>query len=240
MEGGRSVNPPVHAGGIERGRPYSAMALSRTAPALPNAGRAALPHRRHEILRRTGRSLEVARPVLVCGVGLAPCSEQPPHEAQPPQSAQEHVAFARRPTHWPSLRCGSAHCLRPTRGRDRLLPTGSSARPPLRRVSPAAVPWRLECRHDASTERPRQATCPRQEGGSAPAPRCRRWLRRGRRDGELASPVRASRLARRPDCGRPVGNALLARAAGTDLRRCRRAVTCFASRPLSDAPWRRR
>ena len=83
------------------------------------------------------------------------------------------------------------------RGRDRLLPTGSSARPPLRHVSPAAVPWRLECRHDANTERPRQGTCPRQEGGSAPASRCRRWLRRGRRDGELAPPVRASRLARR-------------------------------------------
>lgn len=87
----------------------------------------------------------------------------------------------------------------------------------------SCVPWRLECCHEANTERPRQATCAHEKGGSTPALRCRRWLRRGRRDGELASPVRASRLARRrPNCSRPVGNALLARTAGTDLRR----LTC--------------
>lgn len=114
-------------------------------------------------------------------------------------------------------------------------PLGAAFQPP------AAVPWRLECRHDASTERPRQATCPRQEGGSAPAPRCRRWLGRGRRDGELAPPVRTSRLARRrPDCSRPVGNVHLARTAGTDLRRLTCGDVLRQQTALSRAPWRRR
>ena len=66
---------------------------------------------------------------------------------------------------------------------------------PLRRVSPAAVPWRLECSHDATTERSRQATCPREEGGSTPAPRAADdGSGAARRDGELAPPVRTSDL----------------------------------------------
>ena len=161
---------PVRAGGLGSASRIPAMALSRTAPALPNAGRAALPPPpprnppSHGALARssppspcmrgrTGTAFRAAArsPAAAIGAGTLPL-----HGIQ----LTGHRSVAVQP-----------RCLRPTRGRDRSLPTGSSAHPPLRRVSPAAVPWRLECRHDASTERPRQATCRRQEGGSAPAPR---------------------------------------------------------------------
>ena len=83
--------------------------VSRTAPIFQRQ-QVAPPFRDglHEVFGRTGRSLEVVRPVLVRAGGLAALAKEPPHETQPPQSAQERGAFARRPTYRPSLRCGSA------------------------------------------------------------------------------------------------------------------------------------
>ena len=73
MEGSRSVNPPVHADGLERAQAVFRQWPSVERHPLFQTQQVAPPfrHRHHEVLGRTGRSFEVVRPVLVCGAGLA-------------------------------------------------------------------------------------------------------------------------------------------------------------------------